>query len=186
MPSPGNVQRVRAKQMEEAAARKALKAQRREENERNRLAKEACRGDSSVHERDSMGTPMRRRLMPVYLLEFCARPHGVSRALQQCRTGVAHRAFGGLTCTGMPGGVSQATRPGHHKDAVRTSLRLFWKGPAGASAGGRARPSTTSSDPCARAASTSIGWPMTTPRPATRLPSQGPRPRCGATGPSPR
>jgi hypothetical protein len=29
MPSPGNVQRVRAKQMEEAAARKALKAQRR-------------------------------------------------------------------------------------------------------------------------------------------------------------
>jgi hypothetical protein len=59
------------------------------------------RGDSSVHERDSTGTPIRRRLMPVYLLEFCARPHGVSRAPRQCRTGVVHRAFGGLTCAGM-------------------------------------------------------------------------------------
>ncbi|WP_340375989.1 hypothetical protein U5640_13005 [Streptomyces sp. SS7] len=45
MPTPGNVQRVRAKQMEEAAARKALKAQQREENERNRLA-----GQGSVSE----------------------------------------------------------------------------------------------------------------------------------------
>ena len=92
MPTPGNVQRVRAKQMEEAAARKALKAQRREENERNRLAKEARRGDSSVHERDSTRTPIRRRLMPVYLSESRARPHGVSRAPRQCSTGVAHRA----------------------------------------------------------------------------------------------
>ncbi|MEU1596655.1 hypothetical protein ABZ468_28340 [Streptomyces sp. NPDC005708] len=39
MPTPGDVQRVRAKQLEEAAAKKALKAQRREENERNRAAK---------------------------------------------------------------------------------------------------------------------------------------------------
>ena len=93
----------------EAAARKALKAQRREENERNRLAKEARRVDSSVHERDSTGTPIRRRLMPVYFLEFCARPHGVSCAPRQCRTGVAHRAFGGLTCAGMPGHVFQET-----------------------------------------------------------------------------
>lgn len=104
MPTPGNVQRVRAKQMEEAAARKALKAQRREENERNRLAKEARRGDSSVHERDSTGTPIRHRLMPVYLSESRARPHGVSYTVQQWRTGVVHRAFGGLTCAGMPGG----------------------------------------------------------------------------------
>lgn len=103
IPSPGNVQRVRAKQIEEAAARKALKAQRREENERNRLAKEARRGDSSVHERDSTGTPTRRRLMQVYLLEFCVRPHGVSCAPRQCRTGVAHRAFGGLTCAAGAG-----------------------------------------------------------------------------------
>lgn len=41
MPTPGDVQRVRAKQMEEAAAKQALKARRREENERNRLAKQA-------------------------------------------------------------------------------------------------------------------------------------------------
>ena len=108
-PTPGNVQRVRAKQMEEAAARKALKAQRREENERNRLANEARRGDPSGHVRDSTGTPIRRQLMQVYLLEFCVGPHGVSRTPRQCRTGVAHRAFGGLTCAGMPGGVSQET-----------------------------------------------------------------------------
>lgn len=82
MPTPGNVQRVRAKQMEDAAVRKALKAQRREENERNRLAKEARRGDSSGHPGDATGTPIRRRLMPVFLLEFCARPHGVSCALR--------------------------------------------------------------------------------------------------------
>jgi hypothetical protein len=102
----------------EAAARKALKAQRREENERNQLANQARRGDSSGHVRDSTGTPIGRRLMPVYLLKFCARPHGVSCAPRQCRTGVAHRVFGGLTCTGMPGGVSQEARPGHHRDAV--------------------------------------------------------------------
>ncbi|WP_413092595.1 DUF6245 family protein [Streptomyces phaeochromogenes] len=101
-----------------AAWEAQLKAQRREENERNRLAKEARRGDSSVHERDSTGTPIRRRLMPAYLLEFCARPHGVSCAPRQCRTGVAHRTFGGLTCAGMSGGASQETRPGHHRDAV--------------------------------------------------------------------
>jgi hypothetical protein len=138
MPTAGNVQRARAKQMQEAAVRKPLKAQRCEENERNRLAKEARRGDSSGHAGDATGTPIRRRLMPVYLLEYCARPHGVSRAPRQCRTGVAHRAFGGLTCEGMPGGASQETRPGHHRDAVRTSLRLFWKSPVSASAGGAA------------------------------------------------
>jgi hypothetical protein len=41
MPTPGDVQRVRAKHLEEAAAKQALKAQRRAENERNRLAKQA-------------------------------------------------------------------------------------------------------------------------------------------------
>jgi hypothetical protein len=39
MPTPQDVQRVRARQLEEAAAKRALKAQRRAENERNRLAK---------------------------------------------------------------------------------------------------------------------------------------------------
>ncbi|MFF3159258.1 hypothetical protein [Streptomyces sp. NPDC057910] len=39
MPTPGDVQQVRARQQQEAAAKKALKAQRREENERNRAAK---------------------------------------------------------------------------------------------------------------------------------------------------
>lgn len=96
----------------EAAARKALKAQQREENERNRQAKEARRGNSSVHERDSTGTPIRHRLMPVYLLEFCAHPHGVSCVPRQCRTDVAHRVFEGLTCTGVSRGASQETRQG--------------------------------------------------------------------------
>lgn len=77
-----------------------------EENGRNRLANQARRGDSSGHVRDSTGTPIGRRLTLVYLLKFCARPHGVSRMPRQGRTGVAHRAFGGLICAGMPGGVS--------------------------------------------------------------------------------
>ncbi|WP_159391086.1 hypothetical protein [Streptomyces viridochromogenes] len=55
-----HVRRVRAKQMREVAARRALKTQRREENERNHVTKEARRGDSSVHERDSAGTPIGR------------------------------------------------------------------------------------------------------------------------------
>lgn len=38
-PTPGDVQQVRERQMQEAAAKKALKAQRRAENERNRAAK---------------------------------------------------------------------------------------------------------------------------------------------------
>jgi hypothetical protein len=41
MPTPGDVQRVRAKQQQEAAAKKALKAQRRAENERNAAVKAA-------------------------------------------------------------------------------------------------------------------------------------------------
>ncbi|MEV6726230.1 hypothetical protein AB0M94_35475 [Streptomyces xanthochromogenes] len=39
MPTPGDVQRAQASKEEEAAAKRALKAQRRAENERNRLAK---------------------------------------------------------------------------------------------------------------------------------------------------
>jgi len=39
MPTPGDVQQVRARQQQEAAAKKALKAQWREENERNRAAR---------------------------------------------------------------------------------------------------------------------------------------------------
>lgn len=39
MPTPGDVQQVRERQMKEAEAKKALKAQRRAENERNRAAK---------------------------------------------------------------------------------------------------------------------------------------------------
>lgn len=42
-PSPGDVHRLQEQRQQEAAAKKALKAQRREENERNRAAKLASR-----------------------------------------------------------------------------------------------------------------------------------------------
>lgn len=55
MPTPGDVQQVRARQQQEAAAKKALKAQRREENERNRAAKLARQARLALPPEERLG-----------------------------------------------------------------------------------------------------------------------------------
>ncbi|GFH34959.1 hypothetical protein [Streptomyces pacificus] len=58
-PTPGDVQQVRGRQQQEAAAKKALKAQRREENERNRAAKLARRARLALPPEARLGAVVR-------------------------------------------------------------------------------------------------------------------------------
>jgi hypothetical protein len=81
-------------------------------------------GDPSERAGAVTGTRARRRLLLLGPSKSRACPHGISRALQRCRSGVAHSALGGHICVGKSGGVSHETQSGHEWKPACAPVRL--------------------------------------------------------------